>query len=512
LRIETRIETTDAPPNVRFIFENLKEVFSMKTIFAIFGLVLSLMLLVGCGDKFDKTPTGKELKQLSINMTDLDPAVRADAVEKIGEKGVALKGTEAMPTVIKLLTRALKDTDSSVRSSAAVALGKIGDEQAVKPLIEALKDENSSVRRSVAIALGEIGDTRAVAPLIEALGDEEVQRDAGVALGKIGEPAVNPLIAALKDEDLHVQLNAALVLEKIGGERAVEALKKHREGLRKAQRKNRLKNMVLIPAGEFQMGTSDAQFQEMLRENPDWKESWFENEKPVHAVHLDAFLMDKHEVTNEQYSEFLNAYGRNVDAAGHELLDIDSRYCLIEKAGNTYQPKAGYENHPVVMVNWYGAAAYAQFYGIRLPTEAEWEKAARGGLVGKQYPWGDILTHDNANYSGTEGKDKWDRTSPVGSFPANGYGLYDMAGNVWEWCADEYDSGYYAKSPPKNPTGPGTPILFVNNNFTNVKERRVLRGGSWGGNDYDLRCADRGRNVANSAYVNNGFRCLVAED
>lgn len=96
---------------------------------------------------------------------------------------------------------------------------------------------------------------------------------------------------------------------------------------------------------------------------------------------------------------------------------------------------------------------------------AEWEYAARGGLIGKKYPWGDSLSHDDANYNGTGGRDQWERTAPVGSFPPNGYGLYDMAGNVWEWCMDEYDSSFYAKSEKNNPVAGGV-ISLVNNNFT----------------------------------------------
>jgi formylglycine-generating enzyme required for sulfatase activity len=248
--------------------------------------------------------------------------------------------------------------------------------------------------------------------------------------------------------------------------------------------------MRLIPAGEFQMGSNDGD----------------NDEKPVHTVYLDAYYIDETEITNEQYCTFLNNYGKNADAAGHELLQID--WSSIEKVGNTYKPKSGYEKHPIINVSWYGAAAYAQWLGARLPTEAEWEKAARGGLVGKEYPWGDDITHDDANYDGIGGKDKWDGTSPVGSFAPNDYGLLDMAGNVWEWCADEYDSGYYSKSPKNNPKGPGVVVTFGNNNFTNVTTPRVLRGGVCYCRPDELRCAIRYSNgptlTSNRPF---GFRC-----
>ena len=251
--------------------------------------------------------------------------------------------------------------------------------------------------------------------------------------------------------------------------------------------------MVLIPAGEFSMG--------------DHHDVGISNEKPVHDVYLDAFYIDKYEVTNAQYATFLNAYGKNEDAAGHELLKVGSSHCLIEKVGSIYQPKAGYEDHPVIEVSWYGAGAYAQFYGKRLPTEAQWEKAARGGLAGKKYPNGDTISHDDANYFGTGGRDIWNNTSPVGSFPPNGYGLYDMAGNVWDWCADEYKSTYYSESPKENPLGPGTPVFFVNDDFTNVTSLRVLRGGSWYDDIFRLRCAYRSLNGPSYTYLNVGFRC-----
>ena len=278
--------------------------------------------------------------------------------------------------------------------------------------------------------------------------------------------------------------------------------------------------MVLVPAGEFEMGTDEAEIPQLVQWAKKWWDvyaNWFERETPRHTVYLDSFYIDKYEVTNAQYAQFLNEYGKNTDPAGYRLLDIGSPWCLIENVGGTYKPKAGYETHPVVKVSWYGAAAYAQFYGKRLPTEAQWEKAARVGLPKKRFPWGDDdpdgsqcnFADRNTNYgwSNKDADDGYSQTAPVGSYPAYG-GLHDMAGNVWEWCADEYDSGYYRISPENNPTGPGGVVMFANDDFTNVNTVRVLRGGSWDVNPCDLRVAHRSgfSPAGGSNYI--GFRCV----
>jgi len=161
-------------------------------------------------------------------------------------------------------------------------------------------------------------------------------------------------------------------------------------------------------------------------------------------------------------------------------------------------PKTGFEDHPVLEVSWYGARAFSGWVGGRLPTEAEWEYAARAGGQNLKYPNGDTLTHDDANFSGTGGRDQWTETSPVGSFAPNPLGLYDMAGNVWEWCADWFDAEYYGtfNSTARNPKGPDSGT------------QRVLRGGSWNVNPYYLRCANRSWNVPTSRLNYDGFRCV----
>ena len=235
-------------------------------------------------------------------------------------------------------------------------------------------------------------------------------------------------------------------------------------------------DMVLIPAGNFEMGDHLDNMERAL---------------PVHTVELEAFYMDVHQVTVGQFKKFVQ----------------DSRYSYDRwNDVSKYSPT---DEHPMIYVTWYDAMAYAKWAGKRLPTEAEWEYAARGGLVGKRYPWGDKISHQDANYTGVFGRDEWDEeTSPVSSFEANGYGLYDMVGNVWEWCLDAYDSNFYAQSRKANPISGHVSVGEVVRNYMDVTTTRLLRGGSWYDSDDYLRVAYRFLSGPLVLLGTGGFRCV----
>ena len=248
-----------------------------------------------------------------------------------------------------------------------------------------------------------------------------------------------------------------------------------------------LEGMVLIPAGEFQMGSNENSV-----------------EKPVHSVYVDAFYMDKYEVTNAEYAEFLNAKSKHADG-GITWYRIGQDLSRIEYVSGKYRAKTGYANHPVTYVSWYGAMAYAAWKGKRLPTEAEWEKAARGNLAGLKYPWGNTIDSSKANYN-NHIKD----TTAVGKYMANGYGLYDMSGNVWEWCLDEYNVRFYAISPARNPLSGANSIKWILDNYTGIYKVRVLRGGSWVSVARSVRVARRVFDTPSYASNHIGFRCARA--
>lgn len=279
-------------------------------------------------------------------------------------------------------------------------------------------------------------------------------------------------------EILDFDTNEVYVASELFGRTADESPKTERMVERKTIEAD---EMAHIPASEFTMGSD--------RGN--------ENELPINTVYLDSYYIDRYEVTNREYAAFLNEVGKIRNADGHVFIHLESRYCRIKHLDGKYQAQQEYEHHPVLTVSWFGADAYAKWRGKRLPTEAEWEKAARGGIEGKEYPWGDTASHAYANYEGTDGMDKWLFTAPVGRFKPNGYGLYDMSGNAGEWCADLYDSNAYKpadmRMPEKSGLGPS----------------RVIRGGSWATDVPYLRCAFRTASAPSWTHGTIGFRCAM---
>ena len=223
--------------------------------------------------------------------------------------------------------------------------------------------------------------------------------------------------------------------------------------------------MVVVPAGEFTMGSATGD----------------SDEQPEHKVHVDSFSMDLYEVTVGQYAAFLQAKG----------IDPPADWKRMNQSAN--------QKRPIANVDSTDASAFCKWAGKRLPTEAEWEKAARGA-DGRVYPWGnEAPTPLHANF----GKSEWDNhavLAPVGSFEAgkSPYGIYDMAGNVWEWVSDLYDYNYYKISPSKNPTGPST------------GGTRTIRGGAWKSNPRALRSANRSL-ISPTDQGLNGFRCAKSQ-
>jgi serine/threonine-protein kinase len=253
--------------------------------------------------------------------------------------------------------------------------------------------------------------------------------------------------------------------------------------------------LVYVPEGKFEMGS-----------NAD------ERARPVHRVALDAFWIDQTEVTNTMFAAFLNELGNQVEegvgwlepGAGHRGIV----YGHIEENDGVFLPEAGYEDYPVIEVSWYGAAAYCSWAGGRLPTEAEWEYAARGPQA-RLYPWGNSFDGRRANYCDvnctydwrdTDSDDGFAEWTSVGSYPegASWCGALDMAGNVWEWVSDWWSEDYYAHSPTENPQGPDSGTLHV------------ARGGSWFDEGRQARLSRR-KGLTPSSYRMHwvGFRCVV---
>ena len=306
--------------------------------------------------------------------------------------------------------------------------------------------------------------------------------------------------------------------------------------------------MALIPGGEFQMGDHHDGMVISL---------------PVHAVYIDAFHMDVYEVTLQQYAHALNwawSQGGLISVANGVVYHTDGDPIYCDTTTNTSRSRITWNgstfgvvgeqlppndpgnktNHPMIRVSWFGAAAYANWRagmedrtpsyntstwecnfeaaGYRLPTEAEWEKAARGGMYTPywRYPWGDTFDGSKANYWGSGDpyeSDEYPRTTPVGYYDgnqvpvgsdmANGFGLYDMDGNVFEWCNDWWDEEYYEVSPYDNPRG------SEDNTESESGPERVTRSGAWSHDEYGLRCARRQTTSPSQLIGAVGFRCVL---
>lgn len=254
----------------------------------------------------------------------------------------------------------------------------------------------------------------------------------------------------------------------------------------------RYDEMVLIPPGEFQMGSDE----KISREN----------EKPVHTVYVDEFYIDKYPVTNEQYKRFVDANPEWNNLGLYNFQFILRNYRDYDYLKNWRKGKfpSGKDEHPVNWVSWHAAMAYAKWIGKRLPTEAEWEKAARGGLVGRMFPWENAILPESANFDRLVGE-----TTPVGKYPANGYGVFDIIGNVSEWCLDEWNSNYYRFQQKNNPVSGGSMKRIMES--TSTRKKRVIRGGSWNSQRNELRVSHRDCKPPWKTYSIVGFRCVMSD-
>ncbi|MCK4346940.1 MAG: formylglycine-generating enzyme family protein [Bacteroidales bacterium] len=220
--------------------------------------------------------------------------------------------------------------------------------------------------------------------------------------------------------------------------------------------------MILVEGGTFIMGCAT---------NNNICNS---DEKPLHTVNLDSFYISKYEITNSQFAQFMNDVNALPDGIynGVLYLDVNDYDCQIQYVNGKYIPKEGKENYPVIEVPWFGAEAFCNFYGGRLPTEAEWEFASRGGNQSKGYIYSGNDTLDKVGWYWYNSFNIEDifleaATHEVGTKKPNELGIFDMSGNVWEWCSDWYDPTYYKENHRFNPTGPSKGTY------------RVARGGSW---------------------------------
>ncbi|KAF3363148.1 Serine/threonine-protein kinase pkn1 [Chlamydiales bacterium STE3] len=308
-----------------------------------------------------------------------------------------------------------------------------------------------------------------------------------------------PLLSSIKSEKANIPVVEAILKESI-----------HEERLRPIIHVPKIERPVpdLDPAAALIVDTTVKQYVPELQEDKNIQPMMTEmsvimggaffrgstvgnrDEMPRHQITLSSFAIDIHPVSNEQFVRFLEAMGGEKDNNHHDIIRMrDSR---IKRTGGKLSIESGYAKHPVVGVTWYGAIAYAKWVGKRLPTEAEWEIASRGGNENALFPTGNEIEKSQGNFFSSD-------TTAVMSYAPNDYGLYDMAGNVYEWCQDWYGYNYYEISlqEPENPKGPHQGVY------------RVLKGGCWKSLKEDLRCSKRHRNNPGTVNGTYGFRCAA---
>ncbi len=281
-------------------------------------------------------------------------------------------------------------------------------------------------------------------------------------------------------------------------------------------------DMIVIPEGTFFMGSTNQDIEDLLKTDRTIEAERLESEMPQRAVCLSAYLIDKYPVTNAQYKKFIASDGYTQKAFWS---NAGWQYIVQARPQENHELESvltGEPEYPVVNVSWYEAEAFARWTGKRLPTEAEWEKAARG-TDGRRYPWGNEFDKTRLNCA----EAKLERPTAVTQYPQGQsvYGCFDMVGNVWEWVADWYDSQYYRHAPNKDPQGPtmgeenpyfgrpeevGISIYELKPSPASkaLSPCKVLRGGSWNGSGVvHVRCANR--DYDEPAYKNDtiGFRC-----
>jgi sulfatase modifying factor 1 len=254
-------------------------------------------------------------------------------------------------------------------------------------------------------------------------------------------------------------------------------------------------DLARIPAGDFLMGAADAE----------------DDQRPVHRVFVSEFFIGRHPVTNDDYARFVRATGYPPPSIRSlPLIASGERDSLFRELAAPYvwdgsQPPPGKSGHPVVLVGYDDALAYCDWCTdalgrrARLPSEAEWEKAARGGMEGFRYPWGNDIDPSQGNYLADAGSKPRRGTRPTGTYEPNAYGLYDVIGNVWEWVSDWYGSDYYGLGDSRDPRGPS------------FGHMRIVRGGAWVNDEVSmLRCAYRHKVPPDTYAYSIGFRIVCA--